>query len=316
MLSLIDKEVTKTRYKRLLDEAYVSDNSNMRWCPGKDCDKVVRVKLLREKEIKCECGTTFCFTCGNEHHAPADCDMAKKWEQKCVEEGKLSEWMVSYTKECPFCKCLIQKDGGCQYVVCSKCRASFCWICLGAFDHKNHACNQYKENNSLDKDRKELHKFTHFYLRYKTHQESLRLEDRLHIKAQKMMEHLLQVQKLTWISVQYIKEAAEVLTKTRTILKWSYVYGYYLPHHINRYLFEFLQANLESVTEKLSQLLESKEPPERQKIVNATVTVSKEVKKLIEGLAEGEIVGGDKSERFYSGSSMQKYEGWIYNQNS
>lgn len=58
--------------------------------------------------------------------------------------------------------------------------------------------------------------------------------------------------------------------EARNMLKWTYVYGYFLPDQVNRDLFEYLQADLEGATEKLSALLEAKEEKDRLKIINAT----------------------------------------------
>jgi hypothetical protein len=34
---------------------------------------------------------------------------------------------------CPKCGVLIQKNGGCNHMVCGKCKHEFCWLCLGSF---------------------------------------------------------------------------------------------------------------------------------------------------------------------------------------
>lgn len=40
------------------------------------------------------------------------------------------------------CVCVCVQDGGCQYVRCRTCNTTFCWLCMGVFDHKNHDCNK------------------------------------------------------------------------------------------------------------------------------------------------------------------------------
>ena len=39
-------------------------------------------------------------------------------------------------KECPTCAATIEKDGGCNHVICknSSCKAEFCWVCLGPWE--------------------------------------------------------------------------------------------------------------------------------------------------------------------------------------
>eukprot|EP01121_Diplochlamys_sp_Union-15-3_P013422 TRINITY_DN4163_c0_g1_i2.p1 TRINITY_DN4163_c0_g1~~TRINITY_DN4163_c0_g1_i2.p1 ORF type:complete len:140 (-),score=6.18 TRINITY_DN4163_c0_g1_i2:244-663(-) len=93
--------------------------------------------------------------------------MIKQWMGKIADDGDNASFLASFTKECPKCDTLIHKDGGCQYMTCSKCNHRFCWICLGAFDHRSHACNQYKDDGK-DKNsaRAMLNKFMHFFKRF------------------------------------------------------------------------------------------------------------------------------------------------------
>lgn len=39
-------------------------------------------------------------------------------------------------QECPKCKATIEKDGGCNHMVCknSHCKTEFCWVCLGPWE--------------------------------------------------------------------------------------------------------------------------------------------------------------------------------------
>lgn len=66
--------------------------------------------------------------------------------------------------------------------------------------------------------------------------------------AEKTMEQLAE-QGMPWIDVQFIKKATIQLMEARNMLKWTYVYGYYLPESVNRELFEYLQGDLEAETE-------------------------------------------------------------------
>lgn len=310
---LTDDTILK-RYQMLVAEAYVLDNSNVRWCPGKNCDRAIRVRLLRDKEIRCtHCTTRFCFSCGDEPHAPTDCKMVKEWRQKTSTDGENAEWMAKFTKDCPKCGYLIHKEGGCQYMSCSNCSHKFCWVCLGNFDHKAHNCGSYKEEAGSDRNSKRalLHKYMHFLTRYQVHQQSSQLEDRLMAAAERYMEQ--EVDKgVAWIDLQHIKEATLQLTEARNMLKWTYVYGYYLPAPVNREIFEYLQSDLEGQTERLSGILEAKGEKEKSKIISASQQVKARVKNLLEGLADGDITGGGANDKAYDGSAFEAYEGWIY----
>ncbi len=43
---------------------------------------------------------------------------------------------VLFWQECPKCHVTIEKDGGCNHMVCrnQNCKAEFCWVCLGPWE--------------------------------------------------------------------------------------------------------------------------------------------------------------------------------------
>jgi len=116
------------KYHQLIANAYVNDSKNVRWCPGKNCENAVRVHLLKENEVQCDCGTKFCFGCGNLPHNPATCKMVNDWEGKSQKDEANAKWIAAYTKECPKCNYVIHKDGGCQYMRCTNCSHAFCYV--------------------------------------------------------------------------------------------------------------------------------------------------------------------------------------------
>jgi ariadne-1 len=301
------------KYQKFVANSYVNDHKNIRWCPGKGCNNAVRVSLLREKDVECTCGTKFCFGCGNIQHAPADCSMLSEWNKKSTKEGDDSKWMVTYTKECPQCFSIIHKDGGCQYMCCHSCKHKFCWICLGAFDHADHSCNRLKIEKDPNSERAQLNKYVHFMTRYNVHEQSLQLEGKLTSVAQKVMKELSE-KGMSWIDVQFIETSTKTLTETRRMLKFSYIYGYYLPSHVNREIFEYLQSDLESGVERLSALLEANGEKDRFAIINATEYVKQRQKNILNGLLEGDISGGkaEQADKFYDAVDVEKYEGWVY----
>ena len=63
---------------------------------------------------------------------------------------------------------------------------------MGAFDHKDHACNKFKEEKGSDanSERAKLNKYIFFFTRYQNHQQSIELEDKLMGKAERLMHEL------------------------------------------------------------------------------------------------------------------------------
>jgi len=277
--------------------------------------------MLKEPEVVCECGTRFCFGCGAPPHAPASCKMLADWVSKNNKDEANAKWIAAYTKECPNpnCNYIIHKDGGCQYMTCSKCSFKFCWICLKNVDHQDHSCNKLQAEAGIDPNsaRAQLNKYAHFLNRYNIHQQSILLEEKLRLVADKTMQELAD-KGASWIDVQYIKQATDALMETRAILKHTYIFGYFLPEKTNREIFEFLQADLESGVERLSGLLEATGDKDRVRILNATEYVRQRQKNLLEGLADGDIqvaIGKKNSETVYTNEENAKYDGWIYTVN-
>lgn len=82
--------VPDTIFKKLLEEEkfdkyekfafpFVKNNKLMKWCPGKNCEKVLEVKENDEVECFCECGEAFCFACDKPAHNPISCQTLQAW---------------------------------------------------------------------------------------------------------------------------------------------------------------------------------------------------------------------------------------------
>ena len=37
-------------------------------------------------------------------------------------------WLARHTKPCGGCGARIQRNGGCNHIVCTRCRRHFCWV--------------------------------------------------------------------------------------------------------------------------------------------------------------------------------------------
>lgn len=60
-------------------------------------------------------------------------------------------WLNAHTKNCPKCAKPVEKNGGCNLVLCS-CGQAFCWLCGQATGRAHdwttiygHSCGAYKE---------------------------------------------------------------------------------------------------------------------------------------------------------------------------
>lgn len=54
-------------------------------------------------------------------------------------------------QECYRCHATIEKNGGCNHMVCSTCKAEFCWTCLGPWEPHGSSwyhCNRFNETDA------------------------------------------------------------------------------------------------------------------------------------------------------------------------
>uniref|UniRef100_A0A3Q3E5S7 RING-type domain-containing protein n=1 Tax=Labrus bergylta TaxID=56723 RepID=A0A3Q3E5S7_9LABR len=62
-----------------------------------------------------------------------------------VAEYLSEDWITFNSKHCPHCFCRIEKNGGCNMMICTKCRQRFCWACLTRLQTGKHLNDQYEE---------------------------------------------------------------------------------------------------------------------------------------------------------------------------
>ncbi|XP_072364797.1 ankyrin repeat and IBR domain-containing protein 1-like [Scyliorhinus torazame] len=238
--------------------------------------------LLSAPAVDCGKGHLFCWECLGEAHEPCDCQTWKNWLQK-ITEMKPEElagvneafedaanclWLLSNSKPCANCKSPIQKNEGCNHMQCAKCKYDFCWICLEEW--KKHSsstggyyrCTRYEVIQQVEEQSKEmtaeaekkhkkfqeLDRFMHYYTRFKNHEHSYKLEQRLLKTAKEKMEQLSRALKGVEggsPDTTFIEEAVLELLKTRRILKCSYPYGFFLePKSTKKEIFELMQVFL------------------------------------------------------------------------
>lgn len=72
------------------------------------------------------------------------------------------------------------------------------------------------------------------------------------------MDDMQQSSDFSWIQVQFLKSATQVLLQSRGTLKWTYGFAFYLKRGANSTaLFEDNQRDLEMAVENLSEMLET-----------------------------------------------------------
>ena len=174
------------RYAAALAAAFVDDNPAAHWCPSvPHCGRALRSRGDAVVEMRCACGAgALCSRCATPPHAPATCAMARAWAAKCRDDSETVQWMAANTRACPKCGKSVEKNGGCNLVVC-RCGQPFCWLCGGATGvaHtwttiQGHSCGRFRDETTARAGaaRASIRRYMHYYTRWDAHVKSAALE--------------------------------------------------------------------------------------------------------------------------------------------
>ena len=267
----------KEMYWKWLSKSFTDDNRNIKWCPNVQCEFCCeRTDLARMlDEVVCECGTAFCFACGEYTHKPCDCATADKWNVKSNAESENVTWIAANTKPCPRCQRNIEKNQGCNHMTCAQCRHEFCWICMG--DWKEHGsatggyykCNLYEEKkkdqsfsaeeSKREKAKNELQRYMWYMERFANHQKSSQLAIKLQPVIKTKIQMLHDIKNYPPQELDFLEKGCETVIQCHEVLKWTYVYGYYYDKGMTearRNLFTQWQSDLEKYCDHLHGLVE------------------------------------------------------------
>ena len=239
--------------------------------------------------------------------------MLELWLIKCQDESETAHWIMANTKKCPKCSTRIEKDQGCNHMICTTCKYEFCWVCSG--DWKEHGsktggfykCNKFDpkkaiqqrslknklsagQNDQINEDEKtqkaqaELNRYLHYYQRYHNHHNSMKFAQKI---REKMNQKMMNIHK-NYHDVLFLKDCIEQVFVCRQVLKYTYVYAYYLDNDRQRHLFEHLQQQLEESTEKLSEMSETPiSLLNQQEVANYTLITKQFCDNLLQACEKG-----------------------------
>jgi ariadne-1 len=257
----------RENYTRWLVNSFVQSSKNHKLCPSSSCELVLEYNGSAPlRTATCSCGFHSCWNCGLEAHEPASCDDVHKWNLRNQSEAENVEWILVNTKVCPKCKQPIEKNQGCSHMTCQKhaggCGHEFCWICMQPWAGHT-SCNVYRAD-SKDEQKKQaskamLDRYAHYYERYMGHEKSRGFAENEAAPLKEKIDALDELHGLSTTETTFLLESLQQVVECRRVLKWTYVYGFYLRENDqSRSLFEFLQTHLEGKTDELHEQLEKK----------------------------------------------------------
>ncbi|KAK0277912.1 hypothetical protein LTR35_009749 [Friedmanniomyces endolithicus] len=103
----------------------------------KSAGKKVVIDLKRDEAgiFTCDtCGERACVPCDRPYHVGETCDEYR--ERMKRGEAKSEKFIKKKCKQCPKegCKANIEKNGGCDHVLCTQCGTGFCWPCMAVYE--------------------------------------------------------------------------------------------------------------------------------------------------------------------------------------
>lgn len=149
---------------RKIDKA-LEASPELRWCPAKNCGRVIRVTAagyvamtVDPLSVACSCGGVWCFQCGRPAHWPAPCTVDEKFREvtkqyfiqlELSKEELITSVMV---RNCPKCRYPIEKHLGCNFMYCIMCQTSFCWECLTPMINHKDGCQRHEQSKEVELD--------------------------------------------------------------------------------------------------------------------------------------------------------------------
>ncbi|GIL45958.1 hypothetical protein Vafri_3067 [Volvox africanus] len=305
------------KYTHSLALSYVEDNARVQFCPSVPwCGHAIQVDGDPFVEPECVCGKVFCFKCLKEPHTPCTCKMWDEWDEKIHGDSETRNWFMANTKPCPKCQKPVEKNGGCNLVMC-KCGQAFCWLCGAATGTahtwqkiEGHSCGRWKDemDRKIDAAARNHQRYMHYFERYKLHMDSYNKEGvkraDLLKRIGEMVETGIEARDYTWLV-----RALDQLKVARGVLSNSYAFAYFFfggemykdnfteqENTRNQILFEDYQQRLESEVERLSGLVEecseslTIDTDARVKVINSTVSIESRIVKFFE-MIETDLYG-------------------------
>ena len=242
--------------------------------------------------------------------------MIQQWVRRIQDGTETSSWLRANTKPCPKCSKPVEKNGGCNLVLCH-CGQAFCWLCGQAtgraHDWHNihgHSCGAYKEEaeSRVNEGQRNLNRYLHYLTRYEAHLASLEMEERarsdLERKIDSMVEVDTSVGSYSLSNYSWVIEALNQLFLARRVMAYSYVFAFYVfgdefksefsPETAitNKELFEDKQGQLEGEVERLANVIESSQggrlAESRLMVINLSSSINSRIEKMYD-VIENEI---------------------------
>ncbi|KAH0787746.1 IBR domain containing protein [Histomonas meleagridis] len=253
---LCGKEAQQSLLKIIMNEQ-VCLADTLTNCPNPRCSRPINILHCKNicNVLTCACGYDFCAICKEASHAPATCREKERWMLLSNKDLMEQRLLGENCKKCPNCNAIIEKTGGCNQMLCKKCRHEFCWMCLKPWStHPKtmYSCDAYKEEDDPYKkigDGINPSFFEHYHDPFTRYQ----LTVRSYIEQKDDLIKSLKDNMVLDLSIpedEYEQEATNLINqiiKGFENLKWSQVHMFSLRYQQVKDLDKEMQNNFEVV---------------------------------------------------------------------
>jgi hypothetical protein len=139
-------------YLRLRAERTLFNLNSYKWCQSPNCNRILKADTNSNPYgiVTCLCGFQMCLNCGKDPHFPAKCFQVDNYHQlveqfenkeKVAKTIETTDYYKSKGMRCPnkSCNLFVERISGCDHMLCTFCRKTFCWRC-GQAEHQQDKC--------------------------------------------------------------------------------------------------------------------------------------------------------------------------------
>ena len=264
----ITDKVQLEKLDKAIFKNFINRNADLKQCPNPKCHYYSKSTMHSSKEINCICGWTYCFKCSKDTHRPCSCEMFDKWIRLHDSTKNDDKWIEANTKECPHCHQKIEKSQGCNYMLCNKtaggCGHAFCYVCetdWAKHSQDHFKCNKYTEavknkEQKANKIKEQLKRTDFYFSLYMNNKRACEMLDtKIRNDIGEKINLLVTFKNLPVLETKFITEAISTTIKGKSLLKNTYIFGYYMKDNEKKKYFEHLQGILQYWTEELHRHL-------------------------------------------------------------
>jgi len=170
------------------------------------------------------------------------------------------------------------------------------WKTHGSHTGGFFSCNKYDKSEAkkidewADQYKKSNERYQHYYARYFNHDSSRK---EMENKAETLRQTAAAYGRKVGVSYDAVNEAVKLAIECRSVLKYTYVYGFFLEDPNMLTFFEYLQANAEGITERLCEIIN--QPMEKinlEELRDRIRITKKYFTNLVTGIEEGLVPRG------------------------